>query len=362
MRAPRLLSIRLAAGLGLVAVLPMLAPLSCTGPAGATPDGPDAAAPVDAAPAEAASPPKPRDAGKTSGPKLLSETGLYADLASRTLAPGVLAYSVRYALWSDDSEKARYVLLPEGTKIDTRELDEWAFPVGTKAWKEFRVGGKLVETRVLWKQKAEEGADAWWMASYVWRADGSDAEVALDGVQNALGTTHDVPSQLDCEKCHTDSRDALIGVSAIQLSKPAGDSFLAKLKAESRLSHPPATEPSPPGTGVVEDALGYLHGNCGHCHNERALRLATQSDMRLRLRVSEQTPEATQIYKTTINVKMKHVFPPDIELAVAPGLPEKSELWVRVNLRDLNAMPPVGTKKVDPVGSALLREWITGLK
>lgn len=139
----------------------------------------------------------------------------------------------------------------------TRALDEWAFPVGTNAWKEFRVGGKLVETRVLWKQKAEEGADAWWMASYVWRADGSEAEVALDGVQSALGTTHDVPSQFDCEKCHT--RHALIGVSATQLTKPGGDGFLAKLKSESRLSHPRRRSPHrheegrPVGSALLRD-------------------------------------------------------------------------------------------------------------
>ena len=57
----------------------------------------------------------------------------------------------------DGAELGRYLLLPRGTTIDTSVMDQWVFPVGTKSWIEFRVGGKLVETRFLWKQGAEQG-------------------------------------------------------------------------------------------------------------------------------------------------------------------------------------------------------------
>ncbi len=85
------------------------------------------------------------------GPDRLSQTGLYADLASRTLAPGILSYVPRYELWSDGAQKKRYLHLPAGGRIDTSAADDWRFPVGTKVWKEFDVGGKVVETRLLWK-------------------------------------------------------------------------------------------------------------------------------------------------------------------------------------------------------------------
>lgn len=89
------------------------------------------------------SPSVPADAGDSgadasegdppfSGPLNLSETGLFSDTPSQTLASGVLAYDVRYPLWSDGSEKKRYVLLPSGTQIDTSNMDVWSFPVGTK--------------------------------------------------------------------------------------------------------------------------------------------------------------------------------------------------------------------------------------
>ena len=316
--------------------------------------GPDA----DSAPPPPPPPPPPRpDAGAT-GPALLSETGLYADIKTRTLAPGVFAYSVRFPLWSDAADKARYMWLPPGARIDTAAMDEWTFPEGTRAWKEFRVDGKLVETRVLWKRAAREGGSAWWMMAYAWRPDGSDADATVSGVPAAQGTSHDVPSQASCGPCHDDVRDALAGGGAIQLSEGL---TLAKWAAEGRFTTTPPVDVTPPGAGAVQAALGYLHGNCGHCHNERAPRLSTQSPMRLRLLVGERDPKLTQIHRTTVDVKMQHVFPPDITVAVAPGRPEKSELWVRMGLRDVNSMPPLGTKVVDDTGRAAVREWILGL-
>src|SRR5690349_12344978 len=84
---------------------------------------------------DGSTPPQP-DAGEPiTGPTNLSETGLYADFPSRTLAAGVIRYSPRFELWSDGADKARFLLLPAGTTIDTSDMDNWVFPVGTKAWK-----------------------------------------------------------------------------------------------------------------------------------------------------------------------------------------------------------------------------------
>lgn len=349
--------------LAAAAWLALVVPAACSGAGG--PAASDAAPPVaeagselDAAPPPSPPPPPrpPADAA-VSGPALLSETGLYADIKTRTLAPGVIPYGVRFPLWTDAAEKTRYLWLPPGARVDTSSMDEWTFPSDTRAWKEFRVDGKLVETRVLWKRGPGEGASAWWMMAYVWRADGSDADATVPGVPAVQGTSHDVPPQTSCGTCHNDVRDALAGVGAIQLSEGA---TLAKWTADGLFTAPPPAI-TPPGAGAVMAALGYLHGNCGHCHNERAPRLATQSAMRLRLLVGETDPANTQIHRTTVNVKMQHVFPPDITVAVAPGQPEKSELWVRMGLRDFNAMPPLGTKVVDDGGRDAVRAWILGL-
>src|SRR5690349_2931129 len=119
---------------------------------GSPPDRPDTgpaddAALEDAAPPEDAAADAMTDAEDDAGtdammptsliPMHLSETGLYEDGSSTALAEGVMPYEPRYVLWSDGADKQRWLYLPEGTTIDTSNIDGFVFPVGTKAWKEF---------------------------------------------------------------------------------------------------------------------------------------------------------------------------------------------------------------------------------
>jgi hypothetical protein len=268
------------------------------------------------------------------GPMKLSETGLYSDFAARTLAPGVMSFTPRYQLWSDGADKQRYLLLPPGTTIDTSDMDRWVFPVGTKAWKEFRSGGTLVETRLL--QKVEEGSDGWWMMAYLWNDSYSEADAVVLGRDDAHGTTHRVPSQEDCFVCHLGAGDTLIGVSALQLG-------FGEI----------------PGSGNVKDALGYLHGNCGHCHNEDGF-LATKVKLRLKQLVGVATPEESPTYKSAIYGKTMHNLDGTI-YAVVPGKPEESQLHQRMGLRNQESMPPVCTKRVDADGMRIVGDWIRSL-
>jgi hypothetical protein len=297
------------------------------------------------------------DAAPFDGPTSLSQTGLYLDIISKSFAAGVMPYDVRYPLWSDGATKTRYLQLPAGAQIDTQSMDLWVFPVGTKAWKEFRKDGKLIETRYLEKRKS--GATGWLKVAYVWNDEATEAYAAPLGVKNAKGTSHDVPNQDDCSQCHDGESDVLIGVGAIQLSKEAGGGSLSTLKAQGLLSHPPAAEFPVPGDGVVEEALGYLHANCGHCHNNTHF-LATKRNLRLKLLTTDTTPESTPTYLTTINAAMNHVLD-GTTLAVVPGDPSKSQLYLRMNERDLDSMPPVGTEEVDSIAMTTIFSWIAGL-
>jgi hypothetical protein len=325
-----------------------------------TADSPVTAAPDAAADApveRVAHPPVDDDAdAPVTGPSLLSETGLYADFASRTVAAELFPFAPRYEFWADGAEKSRWLYLPPGTQIDTARIDHWVFPVGTKAFKEFRYGGKPVETRLLMKVREGRGNGVWWEAAYVWRDDGSDAVATLAGVVGALGTEHKVPSQIDCRNCHGDVSDVLIGVSAIQLSDPSTQT-LAALDAAGKLSTSPPANIDVPGTGVVKDSLAYLHANCGHCHNSEAVRLATQSKMRLRLLVG-QPLEQTGAFTTTVGTVMKHTLGGGVTDVVVKGDPDRSGLALRLGRRDLYGMPPAGTQQVDDAGVALIRQWI----
>jgi hypothetical protein len=334
--------------------------LAACSPSSGQPD----ASPEDAAP-ERKVPPS-FDAGEVvvTGPDKLSDTGLYSDFASRTLAPGVIAYAPRWPLWSDGASAKRYLLLPSGMHVDTSAMDDWSFPVGTKVWKELSAGGKVYETRFSWKK--DEG---WWIVSYAWLADGTDALAAPDGVSDALGTGYDIPPRDDCDECHTQVRDVVIGVSALQLGATDGDGTLAKLAQANALSNAPAASYDVPGTGVVKDALGYLHGNCAHCHNDTGS-LRFQTKMRLRVQVDAKTPEETDVYETAPFLVMKH---PMVETygiyALVPGAPDLSGIALRMALRggpdapdgDPYQMPPVATNVVDATGLATVRAWIASM-
>src|SRR4051812_905898 len=65
-------------------------------------------------------------------PARLSETGLFAAGDAQALAPGVRAYAPAYPLWSDGASKRRWLSLPEGSRIDSSNMDDWVFPVGSK--------------------------------------------------------------------------------------------------------------------------------------------------------------------------------------------------------------------------------------
>ena len=148
-------------------------------------------------------------------PPLLSQTGLYADVASETLGEGVRAFHPAHVLWTDGATKRRWVWLPD-VPIDTSDMSFWRYPEGTRLWKEFSVNGQRIETRLLHKRGA--GAGDWVMVAYLWLEDGSDAVAVPDGAKDASGTDHDVPSREDCQSCHGNMADRALGFSALQLS------------------------------------------------------------------------------------------------------------------------------------------------
>lgn len=292
----------------------------------------------------------------------LADTGLYADPASETLAPSVQAFEPSFALFSDGASKKRYLYLPPGAQIDTSDMDHWQFPVGTKAWKEFTRDGVRVETRLLHKT-----AQGWYMMAFVWNAAQTEAVAAISGMQNANGTSHDVPSSGDCQSCHAGAADRLLGVSAIQLSHGKPGVTLAQLTADDRLTAPPAQSFSLPGTQIENDAFGMLHANCAHCHNPLGGAWGEAVGMDLELRtaslVSAQTMPA---YTTTVGVALTSRAVPGATLRVAANEPTMSGLYLRLTAmraapKNALAMPPLATEEPDTDTEGKVSAWITSL-
>lgn len=303
---------------------------------------------------------------------LLSQTGLYLDIASKTVDPANELFTPQYPLWSDGAEKSRWIRLPPGAKIDTTDMDRWVFPVGTKFWKEFSFRGEngkrqRVETRILEKL----GPDAWSFASYAWSGDESDAAlVSASGARDVFpiggGLRHDIPSAGECRFCHARGGDRALGFEALQLSKdgegsPGPGLDLEALVARGLLTRAPESRPRiTAATPAGRAARGYLHGNCGHCHNPQGA--ASRSGMFVRYQIQGVPREADQpIFQTAVGRLTQRFKIPgrDETFRIKPGDSAASAVYYRMSRRvGFPQMPPMGTKKTDSEGLAAVLEWI----
>lgn len=297
----------------------------------------------------------------------LSQTCLYDDIATQKVRADVVEFEPANALWTDGAAKRRWIWLPPGSKVDTSNMDFWKFPVGTRVWKEFSLGGVRLETRLI--ERTGSALGEYRMVSYRWRANGSDADAAPLGASNVLGTEHDIPSALLCRECHDGEPGRVLGFSAIQLSHDGPGVTLAKLAASGKLSHPPPTGTTyrVPGNAVQSKALGYLHANCGHCHHPEGGAYALVNQI-LRLDVATVAlgdPTQTKTYTTTIGQATTALIFRQSDTRVKAGKPSESDMWLRMGLRSNffppPHMPPYGTEKVDTQGRAAIEAWIAGL-
>jgi hypothetical protein len=316
-------------------------------------------------------------------------TGLYSDWPTRTIAPDVDYYDPGYKLWSDGAVKRRWLRLPPQTQIDTTDMDEWQFPVGTKIWKEFSlggqvdgdgglVGGKIIETRLLWKR----GATSWTYAVYRWSDDQSSAQSITSGdhVPQADGPPdYEVPATSACANCHGGRRDVVLGFDLIGLGVPSagatGGLTLATLPQGILTQSPPATTVTIPEdtTQMAAPALGLLHMNCGvTCHNTYGKAAYTGLYMKLlssQLFPDGGTPNVSDLdtYTTAVNVKGHLNF--GMYLRIAPGDSANSLIPLMALARDPDAgqflpMPPLLSHRPDTdpsTGIPVVQAWIDAL-
>lgn len=312
---------------------------------------PDASAPADAF--------VPVDAGQPcQGPP-----GLYVEGSCDVLALGLRSFRPRYQLWSDGSTKDRYIYLPPGTRIDTTDPDRWVFPQGTRIYKTFsqEIGGVMtrLETRLLEKVGDRPGVSSWQMRTFGWNAAQDEVHEVMVGEQDVLGTMHDIPARADCVQCHTGAAlDTVNGFGALQLNHELGGVTLRTLLDEGLFTTPIALADAQfPGDQVTQDALGYLHANCGSCHGGSA----PQQQLALWSQVGVTNLADTQVFMTAI-CQCSGFTAGDATLRIDPGSADTSVLVRRMDTREIGAMmPPLATEVLHPEGLAAVRAWIDAL-
>jgi len=329
-------------------------------------------------------------------PATLAETGLYATLEGAgggggaggaggvelatpiAIASQVRTYEPTYPLWADDATKQRYVYIPKCKTIDTTDMDHWKFPVGTRFWKAFTVGETRVETRLM--HRFGPGEADWLFATYQWDParpnDPAAAKLVSDpteyptGVANANGTDHDIPPLNACNNCHNKLSERVLGFGALELSHTAalGDVAIKEISDLGWLTTPAPAGFQVPGTPTQQAALGYLHGNCGGCHNQGQGIPNAQNPLILRLLVGKTDYSMTDTVKTSVDVIVSSGL---TEITgkprIDPMAPANSAILVRMTEAARGSslqMPPLATKSTkheDPTGIAAVTAWVNSI-
>ncbi len=336
-------------------------------------------------------------------PQKLSQTGLFSSTKDHIPAQGVIPYSVNAALWSDGAEKERFLAVPgEGQiEFDTVVYPEkpptappgWRFPDGTCLVKTFSLemepgnpaSRKRLETRVLQHRRMpgnddEYGNQVWYVYTYVWNDDQTDAQLlAAEG----LTRTYEIkdpkadggirkqewrfPSRGECTLCHTMAARYQLGVNTLQMNKDHdyGGVIANQLATLEHIglfkNNLPKKPEELPRLADYHDesadinlrARSYLHANCSHCHrvwgggNADFLILAN-------LPLKDTKALDTRPQQGDLGIGDARI--------IAPGDPARSLFVARMKRLGLGRMPHVASSVVDEVGVKVIEEWIESLK
>jgi hypothetical protein len=108
-------------------------------------------------------------------------------------------------------------------------------------------------------------------------------------------------------------------------------------------------------------ALGYLTGNCGHCHNDDGPLAVLELNLSLRAS-ADFAPAAVSRTLIRVPSQLRMAGAPRGSPRISPGHVSTSVVALRMRSRDpLHQMPPLGTALPDGDALALLAQWVESL-
>ena len=236
-------------------------------------------------------------------------------------------------------------------------MDHRVFPIGTQFWKEFSLTGCC--SRPAWSSGTAPARTTTGWA----RSSGTPTR--------PKPTSRRTGSRTSAGRCTTRRRRktavmATAATSAAGSGSPPSSCRLRRqqptlqsLNAEGLLTAPPAAGGYPLGADpATTAALGYLHANCGHCHNQNGTAWP-DTQMVLRSVVADTGVDTSAVYRSMVNVPLQYWRGGAITLRVAPGQPDQSAIVARMSVRgNDDQMPPLATELVDSTGLDTIRQWI----
>lgn len=332
--------------------------------------------------------PNPIRMANAAFPRKLSETGLFASVASHVPAPGVIPYSINAEPWADGTTAERLVALPGESRLGVyKKTDvqigyiagDWQFPTDGVLAKTVSIeleSGRPQSRRRLETQVLHFDVDTWRGYNYIWNDEQTDALLANEGSDRTLEivdpsspdglrrqTWHHA-SRLECLLCHTTRSGSIQGFRVPQLSGVRNDVVgtadqLAILDQLGLFSEPlskdrtPWPNPHDTSADLGHRARAYLHVNCAHCHR-RGGGGSAPFDVQYSLATDKTALLRTRPTQGSFNIHNAEI--------VAPGDPYRSVLYYRLAKLGPGHMPQLGSQRVDDAGLKLIHDWITSLR
>lgn len=323
-------------------------------------------------------------------PLKLSQTNIFRNLSTLKTSSKVIPYSIRSPLWSDGAAKKRWVYVPDGQTASLNAANQGTatpnLPKGSMLVKQFDlpdtanpVGrSRRLETRVL--VVGDPGIV--YGVTYRWNAAGTDADLLtesvdeniVDAVNPAESVSWHFPSFGDCLACHRTENTTtqpflrVLGFRGEQLNFDLnGENQLTTLvnagifsAAGVAAAPAPLADPSDPAAPIGDRAIAYLASNCSPCHHPGASFLGGGDTWNANPVVGGN--RGILGVTTFNNYPMQQVLGLAGRPLVNPGNADQSVLIGRIRTTDEDVrMPPIGRSKVDPVGNAVLTQWVNSL-
>ena len=307
--------------------------------------------------------------------KRLSEYNFFSNPVNQLPSEHVVPYELITALFSDYTDKHRFVYVPNGMTAVYNNDEVFDFPVGTALIKTFSYqeadGGELLlETRLLLHK--DNGWDA---LTYVWDMNKEDAYLALGGrtidVRNVITPSNSnyiryrVPNKNQCKECHL-KNDVIepIGPKPRNINKQIVykddvkrnqiDHWTAiKILEENNYSYDRMVNAFSQNYDLNLRARSYLDINCGHCHSPEG----SASSSGLYLSIDD---EDFGIYKKPVAAGRGSG---GLSYSIVPGHPDESILLYRMRSNEPDVMmPESGRTLMHDEAIELVSEWITEMK
>lgn len=325
----------------------------------------------------------------------LAGYNLFADaLEPRSEANGGILYDLTSELFTDYAEKYRFIYLPDGLQAAYSTRDVFDFPVGTIIAKTFTMpndflnpaaGEVLIETRLLLHRR-----QGWATLPYIWRQDGSGADLTVAGGRRTLEWIHSdgmtrsteyiIPDANSCKTCHGVTRaETGSGVNRETVNLPIGPkarflnrdnsysgesknqlTHMAELGALAGLPADVAAIAAAPDWEDITQPLqertkAYLDINCAHCHSPGGF--ASNSGMFL-----EFWREVNSTYGICKPPVAAGSGSGGLQFDFVPGDADASITVFRMDSNDPDVrMPEIGRSIVHDEAVALVREWLNSL-